>query len=411
MKKARRHLWFYALPVILLVLLAGVYFAGRSGSDPNQYGNDFNVYYFAAREIISGRTPYENSLGEWTPYLYPPLLAELLTPLALLPLPVSAYIWFLLSAASLLLALRMSSRLAVQAEAFDQERPPQLSKPFPAHNDLRREMFIACLTLALLLRITLDNFDYGQVNLVVAALAVAHVYFYSRGRQRVAAVALAFAVAIKLTPAVLLFYHLAKRRWKFALANAALIAVVLAASFAPFGSQADDALRTFFTRTIRNEQQFDLAYHGNQSLRAVVERHAGGTGTTSTSSLLTFAVGCLFLAGALAVAWKTRAEAAAVAPFFCLMVLLSPLSWKQHFVVLMLPAAYLAGEAIRANRRRTRHLLYATFAIVFALFNLTSPRLIGVAAAEWCDAHSFVFAGAMILFFAAIWRAADRSDW
>ena len=98
--------------LILAVLLGGIYFANRSGSNPHTYKNDFNVYYFSASEVLEGKTPYENSLGEWTPYLYPPLLAELLAPIALLPLPVAAYLWFLVNAFSLFAALRMSARLA-----------------------------------------------------------------------------------------------------------------------------------------------------------------------------------------------------------------------------------------------------------------------------------------------------------
>src|SRR5438445_13832468 len=84
------------------VLSSGLYFAGKSGTNADVYSNDFNVYYRAAREVLSSRDPYQNSLGGWTPYLYPPLLAEMLTPLALLPLPVAAYIWYLISAASIL---------------------------------------------------------------------------------------------------------------------------------------------------------------------------------------------------------------------------------------------------------------------------------------------------------------------
>ena len=112
MKKNRLYVRVGVLLLLLLVLLAGLYFASRSGADPNRYGNDFNVYYFAAREVRDGRTPYDDSLGDWTPYLYPPLLAELLVPMTLLPLPVAAYLWFLLNAASLFLDLYMSSRLA-----------------------------------------------------------------------------------------------------------------------------------------------------------------------------------------------------------------------------------------------------------------------------------------------------------
>jgi hypothetical protein len=46
--------------------------------------------------------------------------------------------------------------------------------------------------------------------------------------------------------------------------------------------------------------------------------------------------------------------------------------------------------------------LLSTLFVVFALFNFTSPKIIGVSAAEWCDVHSLVFVGLLLLFFAAV---------
>src|SRR5258705_12706413 len=86
--------WRIVLSLIALaIVLSGFYFAKQSGDDSAVYSNDFNVFYHAAGEVLGGRDPYQRSLGEWTPYLYPPLLAILLTPLAVLPLPVAAYVW------------------------------------------------------------------------------------------------------------------------------------------------------------------------------------------------------------------------------------------------------------------------------------------------------------------------------
>src|SRR5215813_10067897 len=77
-------------------LLSGLFFASKSGNNADVYSNDFNVYYHAAGEIISGHDPYSHQLGDWTPYIYPPFLAELAVPLAVLPLPLAAYLWFLI---------------------------------------------------------------------------------------------------------------------------------------------------------------------------------------------------------------------------------------------------------------------------------------------------------------------------
>lgn len=44
-------------------------------------------------------------------------------------------------------------------------------------------------------------------------------------------------------------------------------------------------------------------------------------------------------------------------------------------------------------------------AVVFTLFNLSSPKLVGVAAGEWADAHSLIFAGALLLYVGTLIRA------
>ena len=379
-------------------LASGVYFAGRSGSTPDAYSNDFNVYYHAAREIIAGRDPYQHSLGDWTPYIYPPLLAELIVPLAILPLPVAAYLWFLISAASVFFAAWFSARLA-------DDKRLELTNQNNLGSNAHRAAIAACAVL-LVLRFVLDTFDLGQVNAVVAALAVAHVFLYARDRKALSAIALMLAVSIKLTPALLLFYHVAKLRLRFAVACAALIVAVTALSFLPFGVRAADVFQEFWGRTVRNEQGYDFAYSGNQSLRGAVARlsarepgdeSAGNeNGSRKPAESITLLISIGFLAAAVFAAVQARRELAAAAPFFCGMVLLSPLSWKAHYVVLILPAAYLL---FLAGRWRTaRPMVLSVLAVVFVLFNLTSPRVIGLEAAEWADFHSLVVWGALLMF-------------
>jgi Glycosyltransferase family 87 len=61
--------------------------------------SDFRKYYDAARQILEGHSPFA-AAG----YIYPPLLAELLTPLAHLDYLEARWVWFLISQAGLLAA-------------------------------------------------------------------------------------------------------------------------------------------------------------------------------------------------------------------------------------------------------------------------------------------------------------------
>jgi alpha-1,2-mannosyltransferase len=387
------------LALVLSALLSGFFFASMSGNHPNVYRNDFSVYYHAAREMIDSRDPYAHSLGDWTPYIYPPLLAELLVPLALLPLPVAAYVWFLINAASIVLAAFFSVSLLSKntGRVAQESRLPEAG--------IWREA-IAAFAVLLLFRFVLDTLSLGQVNALVAALAIAHIYLYSRGRKALSAIVLAIGISIKLTPALLLLYHLAKMRLKFAIACAGVLVTLTFASLLPFGSRGVDVFQVFLRRTVENEQGYDFSYSGNQSIRGAVarlkiakEETASSDEAHNTTDWTTIVGSIVLLSLAVFAALKAKNELAAVAPFFCAFVLVSPLSWKAHYVVLIPAAARLLYEASGSEQRRFGIVVCSA---AFILFSFTSPKVIGVAAAEWADEHSLVLIGALILFVASV---------
>jgi len=386
--------------LVVAVLSSGIYFARKSGTNPEVYSNDFNVYYHAAREVLEGHSPYRDSLSEWTPYLYPPLTAEALIPLALLPLPVAAYVWFVISAAAVIASIWMLAALR-----DDDHRSTNL---------LTTTQFgFAALAVVVVFRFVLDTFSLGQINNVVAALSVAHLFFFCRQRKTLSAVALVMAVSIKLTPAVLLIYHIAKLRLKFTAACIALLAAVTFVSFLPFGLSTS-AFQPFVERTVKNEQGFNFADSGNQSLRGARERSIKGAdvstgdsnGSRSPSDKTTLILSIVFIALSILSAVRADCELAGIAPFFCCAVLLSPLTWKAHFVILMLPIAILIFRA-RCSER-WRFAIAAALVVAFSLFNLTSPHIVGLAAAEWCDYHSLVFVGSLIIFACCVFDATVR---
>ncbi|GEM_PF-986417 len=384
--------YFILLIFFAAVLTSGVYFAREASDDPQVYKNDFNVFYFAAQEVAAGRDPYQRSTGAWTPYLYPPLLAEMLVPLTFAPIPVAAYFWFLINVVALIFALKML--LALNEK-----------------HDSRKYLLVAG-TVIVFSRFILDNFSLGQVNIIVTSFAVAHVYFFVKEKKLASSLALAIAVSIKLTPAILLVWHLAKRRFGFAAQCAVMTASLMALSFVPLGQNAIASFETFVNRTIKNEQGFDLSYAGNQSLRGAIARIADGLSENNKSSSdpinVIFILSALsLLALAIWAASRARGAMMEAAPFFCLIVLLSPLSWKAHFVALMLPVFQLLTRAtteVKSRRVATSIVLI----IVFALFNLTSPKIVGLSIAEWSDENSLVFAAAALLFAAsAFWHQGE----
>jgi alpha-1,2-mannosyltransferase len=400
------------------MLLSGIYFARQSGSNPLVYSNDFNVYYHAASELMAGRDPYQSSLTEWTPYLYPPLLSELMIPLALLPLSVAAYIWFLISLACVASAAWMSAKLCACGQTHSPQERVELSSVERSKVErggaseiqvCSRTSLIAAIAILIMIRFALDNFKLGQVNAMVGALSVAHVYFFVKNKKTLSAIAFALAVSIKLTPIILIAYHIAKLRMKFAALCLSLLAAATLLSFLPFGARAPETFKIFFNRTVRNEQGFDLSYAGNQSLRGamarILESDAQADETSrQPASAPAMAISIALIIIAMFAASRASNDLAAAAPFFCCFVILSPLSWKAHFIVLIMPVAYLICRALRLSKI-SRACLIASLILVFALFNLTSPKVLGLAISEWADAHSLVFAGALLVLIACVWQA------
>ena len=95
---------FVVVPCCLLLVIA--FLAPRA-----TYASDFHPFWQAAGDVVHGRNPYThattlNSLG--TPesrYIYPPLVADLLVPLAPLPFLAAAVVFLLVSTAAIPLAL------------------------------------------------------------------------------------------------------------------------------------------------------------------------------------------------------------------------------------------------------------------------------------------------------------------
>ena len=96
--------------ILALLLLPGLFVRYAHG---NLEGNDFSVYYTAARAVLDGVDPYSVEGTGGRPFVYPLGFAVLLAPLAALPFPVAAVLWTALSLAAVLrepLALPRSAR-------------------------------------------------------------------------------------------------------------------------------------------------------------------------------------------------------------------------------------------------------------------------------------------------------------
>src|SRR5262249_17660588 len=132
---------------------------------------------------------------------YPLTIDTLVIPFTWIPLGVAQSLWFILSIAALVGSLLLLERLwrAARSGAAD----PILAVPF--------EVRLAALAIALFIPLQ-NHLRYGQVNLLLLYLCSLFLALHLRRRVRGAAASLGGAIALKLTPALFLFY-LVRGRW------------------------------------------------------------------------------------------------------------------------------------------------------------------------------------------------------
>jgi len=140
-------------------------------------GNDFPLYWQAARDLLAGRSPYDATTGLHG-YVYLPWFAWALVPLALMPLAAAAWCWYVANLAFTWLAGR-----ALLDSLRDAGVP-------------LRGATLALATLPLV-ALFQDNLILGQANLLLLLLVALAV------RGVVGGFPLGYAAALKMPAAVL----------------------------------------------------------------------------------------------------------------------------------------------------------------------------------------------------------------
>jgi SAM-dependent methyltransferase len=143
-----------------------------------RHRTDATVYLAAALALDRGSDPYAAESPRGWRYVYPPLLAALLRPIASWPVEDAAFSLFLASLAALVLSAVLLARAA---------GPP-------------RGAIAVGLALLLASPFLVQAFQRGQVTVLLLATQVGAMALLLRGRDFVAGVVLALGVALRLTP-------------------------------------------------------------------------------------------------------------------------------------------------------------------------------------------------------------------
>jgi glycosyl transferase family 87 len=357
-------------------------------------GNDFPIYWNAARTLAAGGSPYDVASGLHG-YVYPPFLALVLIPAAALPLGVAAWIWFALSAAAATLACRVAVGLARRGWG-----PRALAGWASA----------AWLPLA---GLAADNAALGQANLILLALGLAGSADLLRRRDLRGGGLIGLAAAVKPHLALLLVPGLLRGRWRAAAGCAA--ALLLTGAVLPIAAVGPARTATLWREweekvvvpagegTLQGSTIWDQSPQAGLR-RLLVDAPAFDQTGIHVASLGPEAFGRVSrawsaLAGAILIAiWgfaprrdDPRAELIDQGLAFTGTLLLVGYSLKAHFVALLLPLGIAAALA------RGRKTGIAVVVAADLLILLGNPGITGRSLSNWCLAYSCITVATLLL--------------
>lgn len=308
--------------VVALLILPWVIAHGRAWPwQPSMI--DFDVYRLAVQDMLQTRNIYDTATPGWNlKFIYPPIAAILMAPLALGP----ATFWRLVWTAGLVWAQQLVLRRC----------------------GLRRGLTLGLLGAVLLVALEplRTTVGYGQVNTMLMAMVVADLLPDAEGerRQLPRGSLIGLAAAIKLTPLLFLVFAFLIGRRKVAYVGAFVFALLTGIGFLVMRSE---SLGYFGGLAKGSTGTTSPIYLGNQSLLGMTTRLAGGVPSGVVLASLALG-GLLALAAAwIASVWWRQAPVAAMSLVGLATCLASPLSWTHHHVwVLPLLASLLLKERL-----------------------------------------------------------------
>lgn len=346
------------------------------------------LYYFRFRMHPDGMILYPNGascLLQGEPliacapgFTYPPFFAFVMIPFTFLPLWGRIVAWYAVSLAAAYGSYKLCEVMIVKAFHLTSDELP----------------WLRVLSLALTIKLILSVFENQAYDGLVFVLVLIGLFGVTHEKTFLASVGFATATALKATPILFFVYLLFLRKWKIL---ALTVVLFLVASLLPdvlFPPK--DPHTSHFQRWIAEVgggglfgSRLELyppfwqgANHLNQSLRSfvfrIVDGREGVDFSANNKTLLYIVYVIYTVAASMIVIRSAKLEGTYVwggSVVLISMLLLSPMSSKSHFVVLLLP--YMAVVACLIKNRQLWKATIPLLAGSFVLNSLTAKSLIG----------------------------------
>jgi alpha-1,2-mannosyltransferase len=312
---------------------------------------DLMVYRNASPELFTGQL-YQWRLKEFSdqfalPFTYPPFSALVFTPLSAVSWGVARWLWQFVSLACLWWLIRVALHLVAKDTA--------VTGTEDADEDQWRRRAMLWTALAVWTEPVRTTLNYGQINLVLAAVLLATMV---SARSCLAGFGVGVTAGVKLTPAVSGLYFLVTRRFAAAAWSFAAFLLTVGSGYVISPSQSNQ----FWFHLLGDASRVGPVGSAiNQSLRGALSRTFGHDVQTGGPYLVAVAISALLLAWALREALRAGDTLAALLSVQIFGLLVSPISWSHHWVWFMPALMWLLYGRARGRR------LIAITAIVWIL--------------------------------------------
>jgi hypothetical protein len=344
--------------------------------------SDFGTFYHAAEAVRFGGDPYMVADGE---YFYPPTFAIALIPLTWISIAHACLIWFVLKAALVAVALRLTFTLLEGARLSDRARGG-----------------FALGILLVAVRFWMSDLKFGNTNIVILALSLLAIAATEKREDGRAGLWLAIAATIKLVPIVLAGWLLARRRFGALAWLTIWLAVINLAPLAIAPSRTATLWKSYARHGIQDRMGAHLSEPDNQSLRGFLARALPGEPRAVRILWVALALALVvtvILIAATLVLPTLRERSAAASVFLLVGLLISPGSWVVHYTAVLLPLAAALRLLLEPGPRRA--FLLAAFVIANLVF--TGSALARFTVRVAADRSLFVDA-ALLLMAALLWE-------
>jgi hypothetical protein len=351
--------------LVLLIFCAPLKEEARNfrGVDmPSAMPNDFPVYYVAGSLAATGRELYNVPQGDpalrpyfvlsnvpsssdWarqaqgfgfhgaSPFIYPPFAALIMRPLSFFSPRLSLFLWRCVS--GLLTALSVYFILASFART-------QIGLKF-----------VLALAGAFSFFPLVETIDLGQANALILACWAIGIYLAVNNKFTLSALCFAVGTLIKINPVLAVGVFVIRRQWKWLAAYFIWLLILISISVGVSGW----AAQMTYVRTVLPTLSCGAPIAENKSLAGLIQSLAIGNvvilDSSSPKLLPLIPAACHVAVGLSAVLYvgilfffyrqrnSQEALVSELAAVALLSLLISPVSWRHHFLLALIPLIYL----------------------------------------------------------------------